>query len=89
MFRLVAGALGVRLGLGELEVFEAGGDCCEYAVDGGLDLVFLGFDFEFYVADFHFDFDGWFLRGFCQACLHLLYIVLCKMYMHNTYIFHQ
>ena len=59
------------------------GDGLEYAVDGGLDLVFLGFDFEFYVADFDFDFDGWFLRVFCQL-LHLLYIVLCKMHMHNT-----
>jgi hypothetical protein len=53
-------------------------------VDGGLDLVFLAFNFEFYVADFHFDFDGWLLR-FCHvlSSLQLLHIVLCMMHKHN------
>jgi hypothetical protein len=69
--------------VGELGVFKACCDCCEDAVDCGLDLVFLRFDFEFYVADFHFDFYGGSLRVFCQL-LHLLYIVLYKMHMHNT-----
>jgi hypothetical protein len=31
-----------------------------------LDLVGLGFDFEFYVADFHLYFDGRVLRVLCQ-----------------------
>jgi hypothetical protein len=48
-------------------VFEAFGDGCEDTVDGCLQLVFLGFDFEFYVADFHLDFDGWVLLSFCQV----------------------
>lgn len=39
--------------LGEVVVFYVFGDGCEYAVDDGLDLVWLGFYFEFYVADFH------------------------------------
>jgi hypothetical protein len=30
-------------------------------------LVFLGFDFEFYVADFHLDFDWRFLLVLCQV----------------------
>ena len=79
------GALGYLCKLG---VFEPCGDGGEYAVHCRLYLVFLGFDFEFYVADFHFYFDGRFLRVFCQL-LHLLFIVLYKMYMRNTYIFHQ
>ena len=69
--------------LRELGIFESVGDGCEDEVDGGLDLVFLGFDFEFDVADFYFYLDWWFLRVFCQVA-HLLLIVLCKMYMHNT-----
>jgi hypothetical protein len=57
-----------------------------------LDLVFLGFDFEFYVADFHFDFDGWFLgfgHGlvFCGCCI--LYCARCAsatfIYFTNRY----
>jgi hypothetical protein len=71
--------------LGELGFFEAGGDGAEDAFDGGLDLVFLGFDFEFYVADFHFDFDWGFLGvfGHVLACSYCI-LLLCKMYKRNS-----
>ena len=55
------------LAFGESRVFHAFGDCGEYAIDSGLQLILLAFDFEFYVADFHFDFDGWPLRVLCQV----------------------
>jgi hypothetical protein len=53
-------------------------------------LVFLAFDFEFYVADSYFDFDWWLLGVFGHCfCLQLLHIVLRKMHKHNSYIVHQ
>ena len=56
-----------RLSLGESGVFHVLRDRREDPIDGGLQLVLLRFDFEFYVADFHLDFDGRLLRGLCQV----------------------
>jgi hypothetical protein len=64
--------------LGEVSVFETFGDGCEDSVNGCLNLVGLGFDFEFYVTDFHLYAYWWVLRFFCQLFTYcILYCTRC------------
>ncbi len=64
--------------LGKVCVFQSFGDGGEDSVYGGLDLVGLGFDFEFYVADFHFYTYWGVLLFFCQVLTYcILYCARC------------